>query len=255
MREKHVYYAKRATLLISCCAIVVLSMGMLGCTNDNPSHGSQNGISAPAPETPQNFTTYSVTRNRNSVILGGVSVQDGSADPLCGVDITVKDETNTYFVIDAVVELRWNVSDYPNRSVCAATGGTTYSLSSGVYHLYATTDGNGIAHFRVGGGYTASVSCGGGEGSASNPRKVRLFVDGDEQTISGGWCNVSTADLDNIGGVNDDDEDTFYTDEFCANYYSRSDFNGDGVVNGADLSKILSIINGGGSGISPCNPE
>ena len=49
MREKHVYYAKRTTLLISCCAIALVVMGLFGCTNDNPSQSNPNGISAMKP--------------------------------------------------------------------------------------------------------------------------------------------------------------------------------------------------------------
>lgn len=252
MRESHVYYAKKITLLVACAAISILVMGLFGCTNHDPSEGNPNGISSPAPETPQNFTTYTVTRNWNSVILGGVNSGTGEADDNCGIEIHVRDASNTYDVADAVVELRWNVSDYPNRSICTTTNGTTFSLSSGVYHLYATTNGTGIANFRVDGCYTGTVSCGSGEGSTTTPRKVRLFVDGDEQTISGGWANVSTADLDCTEGVNYDDEELFYIDDFCANYYSRTDYNGDGTVNGADLSILLGIINGGGSTGSGC---
>ena len=247
MREKHVYYAKRTTLLISCCAIALIVMGLFGCTNDNPSQSNPNGISAPAPETPENFTTYTISKNRASCILGGIDPNTGASDPACGIDITVKDETNTYFVIDAVVELRWNVSDYPNRIICRSDAGVTYSLSNGVYHVYATTDGNGVAHFRVAGYYTASTTCGSGEGDSSNPRKVRIFVDGDEQTNSAGWCNVSTADLNGSDGVNLTDLNELIDDDNCSNYYSRSDLNGDGVVNTFDRVIITNIINGGAS--------
>jgi hypothetical protein len=225
-------------------------MGMFGCSNDNPSHSNQNGISAPAPETPEN-TTYTLARNRSSLILGGVNAGTGAPDPACGIDITVRDQSNTNYIVDAVVELRWNVSDYPNRSICISGIGTTYSLSGGVYHVYTTTDASGGAHFRVAGFYTGSTgSCGGGEGSTSTPRKVRLFVDGDEQTISGGWCNVSTADYDQANGVNSADLSLFLTDKGCANYYSRSDFDGDGDVDSDDQAILTNIITGGNSTVS-----
>jgi hypothetical protein len=243
MREKHVYYAKRVALSAACGVIAILVMGLFGCTNDNPSHGNANGISAPVPQ-PEGGN-YTITRNRASLILGGVSSQNGVSDSHCGIDITVTDGMTT--VVDAPCELRWNVSDYPNRSLCSSSNGTTYSLSGGVYHVYATTDAYGIAHFRVAGTYDTSTGCGGGEGSTSTPRKVKFFVEGVEQTISGGWCNVSVADLNASGGVNSADLSIVVSDNACSNYYSRSDLDGDGDVDDADEDILEGIIFGGGS--------
>jgi hypothetical protein len=245
MREKKYF-------LISCFAFVVLMMGLAGCSTDKESATNPNGVSAPAPETPQN-TTYDVSRSGTSLILGGVDTQTGAPDPLCGLDITVRSQDYPYPVlVDAVVELRWNVSDYPNREICVSGTGTTYSLSGGVYHVYATTNGSGVAQFRVAGFYTADASCGDAEGDATTPRKVRLFVDGDEQFISGGWCNVSTADYNAVDGVNSADLSEFLGDAYwnCSSYNSRSDFDGNGVVNAVDQVKLQSIISGSGSDAS-----
>jgi len=244
MREKHVYYAKRTTLLISCCAIALIVMGLFGCTNDNPSQSNPNGISAPAPD-PEG-SNYTITQNRYSLILGGVDCQDGSSDDYCGIDVTLRDGIT--IPVDATCELRWNVSDYPNRTVCSTSDGTSGSLSGGVYHLYATTDAYGVAHFRVSGSYTSSTGCGGGEGDSGTPRKVSLYVEGVLQ--SSAFCNVSVADPNGSGGVNSADLSIVVADNACSNYYSRSDLNADGSVTDADEDVLEGIIFHGGS---PCS--
>ena len=246
MREKK-HFSMAA--LISCFMFVVLMMGLAGCSTDRSPNDTKNGITVPLPEI---NPTYSVTRNRTSLILGGVNSSTGAPDPLCGIDITVDDGEPGYLV-DALVELRWTDSDYPNRNLCATGSGVTGSHSNGVWHLYAYTDAYGVAHFRVAGNYTGSTgSCGGGEGSSGTPRKGRVFVEGVEQTMSGGWFNVTTADLNGTGGVNSADLSLFITDRDCANYYSRTDFDADGDVDDDDEDILVGIITGGGSTSSAC---
>lgn len=245
MREKHVCYAKRIALLVACGAISTLVMGLFGCTNDNPSHSNQNGISAPAPE-PEG-ANYTVSTDHNSLIIGGSN--SGSGLPTCGIDVLVLGGDNEP-QIDAPCELYWNASAYPNRGICIAGSGTTYSFSDGVWHVYATTDAYGVARFRVGGFYSGTISCGGGEGSTSTPRSVTLIVEG--VTVTSSLCNVTTADYNGSNGVNSTDITKFNIDDACANYYSRSDFDGDGDVDSADSAIINAIVNGGQSNASFC---
>ncbi len=247
MRENGSFSHNGISRIFTCCAVVAVLVGLAGCSVDKTKDtaSNPNGITAPAPETPQN-TLFSVTGNRKSLILGGVSSQTGAPDILCGLDITVKD-TQYSFLVDADVEIRWNDSDYPNRTIFCNGSGVTGSHSNGVWHLHATTDANGTAHFRVAGSYTGSLSCGGGEGDAGNPRKGRVFVDGVEQTLSGGWFNVSTADYNQTGGVNVADLSQVLADDTCANYYSRSDLDGDGDVDDDDYEIVEAIYFGGGS--------
>jgi len=113
MREKKFY---SLAALFSCAAIAVLMMGLAGCSVDKNSETSQNGISTPAPE-PEG-ANYTITTSHNSIILGGWDVVEGP-DPLCGIEITVRDSPYSV-VVDATVELRWNDSDYPSRLYCVA---------------------------------------------------------------------------------------------------------------------------------------
>jgi len=220
-------------------------MGLAGCSVDKNSETSQNGISAPAPDPEGASLTF--TTNHNSLILGGT---DGSGvpDPLCGIDITV--HNGLAVEVDAPCELRWSDSDYPNRVVCVVGSGTTHSYSDGVHHLYATTDAYGVAKFRVSGFYAGTISCGSGQGDANNPRKVSLYVNSSLESST--FCNVSTADLNGTGGVTNADVTKFNIDKNCANYYSRSDFDGNGFVNSADLDIISAIVSGGNSTSSDC---
>jgi len=252
MREKHVYCSKRTVCVIASVAIAILMAGLFGCSNETPSQGSQNGVIATAPDTPEN-TTYNLTLNRNTLVLGGVNgngVPDNNSN--CQLNVTLKDEGNIPLV-DATIELRWTTGDYPHQIVCFAPSGVTWSVTSGgtIHHLYATTDAYGVARFRAAGYYDGSIACSGGEGTY---RDGRLFVDGVEQTApTGGWFNVATADLNDASGVTTADEDLCEDDIFCGSYYfSRSDYNGDGVTNSADLSILANIKNGGGS-IASCN--
>jgi hypothetical protein len=252
MWENDRKFHKTIVGIVAVFAVVMLVMGLAGCSTDRTQSTSDpNGVTVPVPETPEN-PSYTVTQNRTSLILGGVNSGNGAPDPLCGLDITVDDGEPGYLV-DALVELRWTDSDYPNRNLCSTGSGVTGSHSNGVWHLYAYTDAYGVAHFRVAGNYTGSTgSCGGGEGSSGTPRKGKVFVEGVEQTNAGGWFNVSTADLNGSDGVNSADLSLFLTDDGCGNYYSRSDFDGDGDVDSADEDILDGIINGGGSTASAC---
>ncbi len=240
MREKHVYYAMRIALLAACGVISILVMGLFGCTKDNKST-SPNGISAPAPE-PEG-SNYTITTNRNSIILCGTN-SSIVPDPLGGIDVTVRDSQYSV-AVDATVELRWNDSDYPSRLYCIPGSGTTHTSGDGLQHLYATTDVNGVAKFRISGSYANTISCGGGQGDSGNPRKVSIYVEGVLQSTT--FCNVSTADLTGNGGVTSADRTKFNIDDACANYYSRSDFDGNGTVNSADGDILDVIISGGNS--------
>lgn len=245
MREKHVYFSTRTVCVIASAVIAILMVGLFGCSNETPSHSNQNGISSPAPEPDGANLTF--TTSHNSIILGGVN---GSyePDPLCGIEITV--HNGLAVEVDAPCELRWNESDYPTRVVCIAGSGTTHTFGDGVQHLYATTDAYGVARFRISGFYANTISCGGGQGDSSNPRKVSLYIDGLLQSST--FCNVSTADLNATGGVTNADVTKFNIDKNCANYYSRSDFDGNGFVNSADLDIISGIVSGGNSTNSEC---
>jgi hypothetical protein len=244
MREKKFF---SLAALFSCAAIAVLMMGLAGCSVDKNSETSQNGISAPAPE-PEG-ANYTITAGHNSIILGGISSSTLQPDPLCGIEITVRDSPYSV-VVDATVELRWNDSDYPSRLYCVAGTGTTHTFGDGVHHLYATTNAYGVAKFLISGSYANTISCGGGQGDSGNPRKVSLYIEGNLESST--FCNVSTADLNGTGGVTSADRTKFNIDDACTNYYSRSDFDGNGVVNSADGDILDAIIAGGNSNSSDC---
>jgi len=241
MREKKYF-------LISCFAFVVLMMGLAGCSTDKESATNPNGVSAPAPETPEN-TTYNVTIEPNFVICGvnGSGVVDTYS--ACEFLVTVLDEGNVP-VVDATVELRWSTSHYPNRVICSVPSGVTGSLVNGVQKLFATTDAYGVAHFRAAGGYDGTSSC-----TANTAAKYgRVFIDGEEQTPPGGapgWFVVSAVDLNNTAGLNAADWSLFLSAQSCGTYLSRIDYNGSLTMDAQDEA-IFTAIDGGGSEYNPC---
>ncbi len=244
MREIRSYSYNGIVRIVTCCAVVAIMVGLVGCSVDKTKDtaSNPNGITAPAPDPEGANYICSAENGQYSLILAGTDSQTGT--PSDGITILVLGGSND-LQVDAPCELRWTASNYPNRTICSTGLGTTGSYSGGVWHLYTTTGADGKAKFRVAGSYAGSISCGSGEGSASNPRKVTFIVEG--VTVSTSFCNVSVADYDGTGGVNSADLNLFLTDDGCSNYYSRSDFDGDGDVDSADETILTAIITGGHS--------
>jgi hypothetical protein len=251
MGENARFSCTRIVFLISCYALLLVMFVLAGCSSKETPTGSSNGVSAPV-DLPEN-STYSNSVVPLAFILVGIDAQIGYADPLGEFAVRILDANGAPPPPSTPVEIRWNVSDYPDRVVCAGYG-TSVSLVNGVYKLSAYTNSQGWAYFRQAGYFSGSVACSGGD--ADTVRKGRLYVNGDLQdppAERGGWFLVAAADLNDTSGVDEDDEDLCSDDIACGSlYFSRSDYNGDRDVTSADLSILVGIASGGGSG-GTCN--
>jgi hypothetical protein len=234
------------------CAIAAMLAGLIGCSHDNSSNTESSGISAPVGRTENSsfdpFLPACIIPQR--LVLCGVDPQTGAIDNNTNVQCNVYLENELEDpIVGATVKLRWNVSDYPNRSICSTPSGVTFSLSSGVYTLTATTDAGGWAHFRASGGYDGTTSS-----CSANTATRYGSVIVDNQTLVSNAFVVSAVDLNNTGGLNAADWSAFLAGYNCSGspYLSRIDFDGSLSINAADYSIFLNIDNAGGSAAHGC---
>jgi len=105
---------------------------------------------------------------------------------------------------------------------------------------------DGQATFRVIG---CAANLGGSPGSIGPC--LNVYADG--VFVGGPGCAGAhrVAALDqNGGGVNEGDMSLFLEDYFSGQNYARSDYNGDGIVDGNDFSLWLAAFFAGGSAVS-----
>lgn len=109
---------------------------------------------------------------------------------------------------------------------------------------YGVSNALGQVRFRIVGGATAVPG--------NNPGITTscVLVRADGQVL--GNLRVGAYDLNSSGGVNAADQSLFLGTLFSspAGYRCRADYNGDGLCNSADLSKILSVQFSAGSSTS-----
>jgi len=251
---------------LSVCAGVVLLLGILaGCsrTNKTPTDNS-NGISAPVDQ-PQNLDVAGLDY-KPVLLLGGVN-GDGILDPKCEYTVTVyyRDAQNNLVGLQgATVELKWVNYPwaYPCRQFClpaddakAQTGQISdFDPIEDYWEISNITDAQGKARFRVSGYSTSTAGCP-GECDETTHRRIHLVV-----TAPGGGEPVwhvgpffATPRLSGVDGVTSADQSILLGDMYCgpASYHERSDLDGNGIVNGADLSIFLGIQFGQGSLAAP----
>lgn len=113
--------------------------------------------------------------------------------------------------------------------------GMGWSFTPGGPIASIVTDQHGHALFRIVGG--AAAIPGNNPGLATACATVR--ADG----FVLGTLRVGAYDLNSSGGVNAADQSLFLATLFAspAGYRARADYNGDGLVNSADLAKILAV--------------
>ena len=250
MREKKNF---SMSVLISCFAIAVLIMGLAGCSRDRAeTTNNPNGVSAPVDDPSSVLGCSDVSASNctipQSFVLAGMNEQTNEPDNTSAAKFTVVIRNIQNQPIPYVeVKLTWLFNKYPDRPVCAVSPNVYRSSDGYSQELTTTTDANGVATFRAAGGYTSYVDC---EFSEQTYRYGKVFVCGNElNPPTGGWFHVSTADLNAEDGVNSADLTLLLTDinTNCSEYRTRSDLDGNGVVNSADQSKLISISTGGQS--------
>ena len=102
----------------------------------------------------------------------------------------------------------------------------------------ATTDVNGIAHFRIIGGALASAP-----GVGAGYECGQIYAGG----VFLGRVNVGAFDLNVAGGINPVDISLWLADAFQPNFVGRSDYNCTQTINPADLAMLFGASFAGGS--------
>jgi hypothetical protein len=179
-----------------------------------------------------------------------VGTQGGVVDVKGQAIVTVRDAGNNP-VINSTVELLFDAcKNDPNSDLnlddVQPFAGVAVNCAGNV--VVAVTNASGQATFRIVGG--GSALPGNNVGITTPCCTVR--ADG---TVLG-TLRVGAYDLNTSGGVNAADQSLFLGTLFAspAGYRCRADYNGDGLCNSADLSKILSVQFGAGSGVSAALP-
>jgi len=173
----------------------------------------------------------------NSHIPAGirlVGVRDGVADPAGEFTVSVRSLSNNP---------EWNDVVSVDFSQCVAGGEIAIASRQDAdqqfidcaYHtVRAMTGQDGVAHFCI----VGSAHNAGGAPGADAPCAV-IYADG----VLLGTVKVAAFDENGRGGVNPIDVSAWVGDLFAAGgkYIARSDFNGDGVVNGLDLASMAQV--------------
>jgi len=174
----------------------------------------------------------------------------GVADVKGQAIVVVRDAGNNP-VINSTVELLFGAcaSAVPsdlNLDDVQTFAGT--SLNCAGFVMVAVTNGAGQATFRIVGGASALP------GNSPGITVACCTVRADGQVL--GNLRVGAYDLNSSGGVNGADQSLLLATLFAgpAGYRTRADYNGNGIVDSADLSKLLSVQFGAGSLTSAAVP-
>jgi hypothetical protein len=174
----------------------------------------------------------------------------GVADVKGQAVVIVRDAGNNP-VINSTVELLFGacasaVNSDLNLDDVQTFAGNAVNCAGNV--IVAVTNGSGQATFRIIGG--ASALPGNNPGITTACCTVRA----DGQVL--GVLRVGAYDLNTSGGVNGADQSLLLATLFAgpAGYRCRGDYNGNGIVDSADLSKLLSVQFGAGSLTSAVAP-
>jgi hypothetical protein len=174
----------------------------------------------------------------------------GVADVKGQAVVVVRDAGNNP-VINSTVELLFGAcaSAVPsdlNLDDVQTFAGNAVNCAGNV--IVAVTNGSGQATFRIIGGASATP------GNSPGITTACCTVRADGQVL--GNLRVAAYDLNTSGGVNGADQSLLLATLFAgpAGYRCRADFNGNGIVDSADLSKLLSVQFGAGSLTSAAVP-
>jgi len=160
----------------------------------------------------------------------------------------VADAAGTYTVIvrDLAMDLYQNASVVLDFSEATNSGAIRLSthqapgvtVDCATHTLRAQTDVQGVVSFRV-------IGAARNHGATPGPATlhVKVYADG----VLLGTPVLAAFDEDSEQGVAPNDMSAWAGDLFSSSYWSRSDFNGDGVINGLDLSRLADVFFRGGS--------
>jgi hypothetical protein len=168
---------------------------------------------------------------------------DGSADSLGSFAVNVRDFNNVPVQNSRVV---LDFSGCGDIRLCANQHDLNVTVNCAAHSISALTNVNGQATFRV-------IGCAADLGGSPGSLGPCLNVYADGVFVGSPGCSGAhrVAALDqNGGGVNGADFSPFLADYFSGQNYARSDYDGDGIVGGNDLSLWLAAFFAGGSAVS-----
>jgi len=158
------------------------------------------------------------------------------------------DDAGTFTVVvrDITTSPYWNSSVVLDFSEAASSGAIRLSthqqpgvtIDCAWHSVRMTTGPDGVASFRV-------IGAARNRGATPAPATlhVKVYADG----VLLGTPILAAFDEDSEQGVAPNDLCAWAGDLFSSSYWSRSDFNGDGVLNGLDLSRLADVFFRGGS--------
>jgi len=148
----------------------------------------------------------------------------GVADPVGQFTVTVRDLANNLIANSVVVV---DFSSCVRIRVASSQPFAGLTVDNALRTVRASTNGSGVATFRIVGG-----SCNAGNQSGSGAGCSRIYADG----VLLGPVTVAAYDQDGVGGVTLSDLSAWGGDFLSGTYYGRSDYDGNGIVNLSDLS-------------------
>ncbi|HTK32307.1 MAG TPA: hypothetical protein VL332_10105 [Candidatus Saccharimonadaceae bacterium] len=163
-----------------------------------------------------------------------VGTHAGVADPVGEFDVVVRGLAgqivrSSYVVLD----FSDAVSTGSVRLADQQPAGVIVDCAS--HTIRTVSDDQGIARIRVIGAARHD--------RAARDARVSVYADG----VLFGQARVAAFDENGANGVSAADVAAFADDLFGSGYGSRSDFNGDGVLNGLDLASLTTVLFRGGS--------
>ncbi len=178
------------------------------------------------------------------IILGGTN--GGVVDPFVEATYTIRDGSSN-LVPNSVIIINFSGCVQPNDlRLCNNQPYVSFSqtLNCGAKTVSATTNGTGVAKFRIRGGAANN----GGNPAGVGVNCATVTVDG----VPFSNLTVSAPDENNDGLVNLLDTAAYFDDRNGA-YRGRSDFDAAyGVINLLDTAKYFDIRNGGGAALPAC---
>lgn len=244
-----------------CCALfacIVLLIAAAGCNNSTDRVADQSPLSpkagGPQPIPPgggYNCNKVDLTESSfdQVLLLAGTETVGGDVDPAYEFHVTIRDSQHRP-LLGIPVTISWCGYDYDicepqsqdlDHTVVSCGGGAL------LHSFTAATDLDGVARFRIEGENA------GGPGCLTTPfgyKRAQITVCDILTFPDDGAFTVATPNLDglcNEEGPNclgQGDVDVWGVDFFCGVYNARSDFDGNGAIETADLVILSSLING-----------
>lgn len=154
---------------------------------------------------------------------------DGSLDPTGEFTVTLRDVAQNPL---PDFQVKVDFTDCPGLELCGVTGANYARIDPTGHIVTAMTDAAGQVHLRIAGSLNLPIG-------APEPANWRARVSACSILLS--TPTVAVLDLTGRDGTNSGDFSYFVTDIGAHLFYARDDYDGNGVVNSADLSVLATL--------------